>query len=440
MSFKSSYVLLTLCFVWQAIGWSRVSLGLQNNAVPSTTAPINPNANPAGGTLLETYRDRNGQPYGRYIVTEPVPIAEWEYKQVSERLYVPVPVTEPRTTSVPRHIPVVTQQLQLQNVPGLNPFAPPQQVWRYVPVVHYQTVYEQETKPFTFQKYEEKEVSKMVPVLTTKTKQVNKIVDRALGPLPNGNGSSVDGYSNANPGIAIPSNALAGNLYQQNAQLAEANRNQSRFPTRPIGPYYGYNPGLNLLSQTPAPYYPNYARPNTNPATNNPVNSMVASAQPQIPNSNLVMPAIPLRAEPNNMVAYNGYPPNPYSSNPSSPAGVGPGYPYTSVASRPLFNWPSFASGTGSLFERGLFSNNRNTSYVASNTPVTQPYVWGNSAGMNNSFNSFNGGSASGMGSSGFGFRPISNAYATPQQSWGMVPGNTYRDPMQGGMPATVLR
>lgn len=401
----------------------------------------NTNFNSAVGILLDTYRDRNGQPYGRYIVSEPVPIAEWEYKQVSEKHFVPVYVAEPRTTSIPRNVPIVTQQLQLQNIPGWNPFSPPQQVWRYVPVVQNQTVYEQETKTFTIPKYEEQEVSKMVPVLTTKTKQVSKIVDRPLGPMTNGVNAMAD-LPNPNNVLPPGTNPIQANLYQQNAQLAQSSRNQFRFPTRPIGPAYGYNPGLNLLAQMPAPYYPNYARPNTNPAINTAGNPMVAAAQ-QAPNTtninnNIVMPAIPLRPEPNNMTAYNGYGPNPnqFAPNPAYP----PIYPNVNMAARPLFNWPTFATGTGSLFDSGLFSNNRNTSYVASNTPVTQPYVLGNSNAYSNAYNGAYSNAYSGGDQSGFGFRPITNTYVTPQQSWGMVPGNTYRDPMQGGMPATVLR
>ena len=165
----------------------------------------------------------------------------------------------------------------------------------------------------------------------------------------------------------------------------------------------------------PAPYYPNYARPNTNPAINTAGNPMVAAAQ-QAPNTtninnNIVMPAIPLRPEPNNMTAYNGYGPNPnqFAPNPAYP----PVYPNVNMAARPLFNWPTFATGTGSLFDSGLFSNNRNTSYVASNTPVTQPYVLGNSNAYSNAYNGAYSNAYSGGDQSGFGFRPN----AAPSQS-----------------------
>jgi len=397
--------------VWQFVGAISTSNGFQHpipgEVMPNATAPNNNDA-AAVGILLTTYIDpTSGQPYGRYIINETVPVVEYEYRPVVEQIYLPETVTEPRTTSVPQYIPVWSQQLQLQNVPNWNPFSPPQQVWRYVPVVQYQTNYVPVTQNFTFQKYEKKEVTKMVPVVSSQSKRVPKVVDRPLGQLPSGGNTIAVSPFNANP-------------YQQAAQIAQANRN-SRFPTRPIGPVYGYHPGRNLLAQTPAPFYPNYSGPSTNPAATYVPNRLVASGSASLPstNNNIVIPAVPLRPEPNNMAGYNGYAANPYA--PAYP----PVYPYTNTASRPPFNWPSFASGTGTLFGSSLFSNSRNTQYVASNTPVTQPYVWGNNINSN---------------PSGLSFRPNTSPYAVPQQNWGMVPSNTYRDPMQGGMPATVMR
>jgi hypothetical protein len=157
-----------------------------------------------------------------------------------------------------------------------------------------------------------------------------------------------------------------------------------------------------------------------------------AGANNSQPPSN-ISPAIPLRpnSQPatNTLAGYNGYAAGVY------PPGGNPNYagvpfqgnpnqtnPYVNTASRPLFTWPSFATGTRSLFGNTLFTSNRNTNYVASNTPVAQPYLWGNS------------------NSNGPNFRPNSSPYVAPQPSWGITPGNSNRDPMQGGMPATVLR
>ncbi len=321
-------------------------------------------------------------------------------------MYVPKTITENKTTTVTQYVPIYSQQLQLQNVPGWNPFAQPQQVWKYVPIVQYQPNYVQVTQPVTYQKYEEQEVTRMVPVLSSQSKQVPRFVDRPLGQSPNG------GNTLANN----PAPSIDPNFYQQAAQVAQANRNLSRFPTRPIdypsNPGYRGIPNANLLAQAPAAYYPNlnYNPAQYNYAAYNAANPMAATANlpmqplPNTSNTNFVIPAVPLR--PNLQPA------------PNATAGY---YPYANTASRPIFTWPTFASGTGSLFSNSLFSSNRNTNYVASNTPVAQPYVWGNNQ-------------------NGISFRPTTSPYVTPQQNWGMTPGNNYRDPMQGGMPATVLR
>ncbi len=409
---KSFAVFLSTCLFSPLCGLSSIALGFQ------TAAPIHSNLNNsdgfATGTPVLTFVDpSSGQPYGRYIIHETVPIVAYSYQEVKERVYVPKTITENKTTTVTQYVPIHSQQLQLQNVPSWNPFAQPQQVWRYVPIVQYQPNYVQVTQPVTYQKYEEQEVTRMVPVLSSQSKQVPRYVDRPISQSPNG-GNTIANNS-------IPTNNP--NFYQQAAQVAQGNRSLSRFPTRPIdyptNPGYQGFPNRNLLAQAPAPYYPNpnynQAPYNTAPPYNtaqyNAANPMVASANvpaqplPNTSNTNFVIPAVPLRPNlpytPNTVAGYN---------------------PYANTASRPFFTWPTFASGTGSLFNSSLFSSNRNTNYVASNTPVAQPYVWGN----NNQ--------------NGMSFRPNTSPFAAPQQYWGMTPGNNYRDPMQGGMPATVLR
>ena len=409
---KSFAAFLSICLIPGLFGLSSIAFGFQTGA--QNIGNPNNSDELATGTPVMTFVDpSSGQPYGRYIIQETVPVVAYSYQEVKERVYIPKTVTENKTTTVTQDVPIYSQQLQLQNVPGWNPFAQPQQVWRYVTIVQYQPNYVQVTQPVTYQKYEEQEVTRMVPVLSSQSKQVPKYVDRPIGQTPNGGNTLAN-----NP---VP--PINTNFYQQVAQVAQANRNLSRFPTRPIdyptNPGYQGFPNRNLLAQAPAPYYPNSnynqapynAAPPYNTAPYNAANPMLASANfptqplPNTSNTNFVIPAVPLR--PNLQYAPNAVP---------------GAYPYANTASRPLFTWPTFASGTGSLFNNSLFSANRNTNYVASNTPVSQPYLWG----INNQ--------------NGIGFRPNTSPYLTPQQNWGMTPGNNYRDPMQGGMPATVLR
>jgi len=361
---------------------------------------------------------------------ETVPDVAYSYQAVKERVFVPRQVTENRTTTVVKYTPIQSYQLQLQNVPGLNPFASPRQVWQYVPIVQYQPNYEQVTQPVTYVKYEEQEVERQIPVLAATSKQVPRYVDRPLGPGPNGGntlaGAALNNFNN--PNFNNP------NVIQNAAQIAQANRNTSRFPTRPIDYPTNYNyrgfPNRNLVAQAPAPYYPSPA----NAPGNNPNNPMLANAgASNIPPPSNISSAVPLRPnmlpEPNSMAGYNGYPAGAYpaGSNPSYSSTPYPGNPYqanpyVNTASRPLFNLPSFVTGTGSLFGNSLFSSNRGTNYVASNIPVSQPYLWG-SGNTNGPY-----------------FRPNSSPYTTQPPTWGVTPSNSYRDPMQGGMPATVLR
>ena len=404
-----------------------MTIGFQTSG-PNVATPNN-NDGFATSTPAMTFVDpSSGLQYGRYIINETVPVVEYSYQPVKERIYVPRTVTENKTVTVTQYVPIQSYQLQLLNVPHWNPFALPQQVWQYVPIVQYQPNYHQVTQPVTYQKYEEQEVAKQIPVLTPKSKQVSRFEDRPLGQSPNGGNA-----------IATNSPVSSPNFIQQAAQIAQANRNLSRSPTRSID--YPYNPGYqrlsngNMLAQAPPPYYPN---PIYNPTPYYAANPMVQgsfAATQQVPSAlqnasppplgnnivtnNIVIPTVPLRPnmqpDPNALDGYYGY------GNPNYRATPNQAYPYTNTASRPLFNRPLFASGTGSLFSNGLFSNNRNTNYVASNTPAAQPYVWGNNL-------------------SGLTFRPNTSPYVTPQQSWGMSSGNSYRDPMQGGMPATVMR
>lgn len=422
-----SFAVFSICFATSLFLPNSIAFAVQAAAEGLNANPgLNPNPAPNNGdgfaaaAPVMTFVDPNsGQSYGRYVTMEAVPDVTYSYQRVKERVYVPRQVTENRITTVVKYTPIQSYQLQLQNVPGWNPFASPQQVWQYVPIVQYQPNYEQVNQPVTYVKYEERELDRDIPVLAAISKQVPKFVDRPLGPGPN-SGNTIAAAAPNNLGNPTFNNSSLNNanVIQNAAQIAQANRN-TRYPTRPIDYPAYYNqgfPSTNLVAQAPIPYYPNP----TPMSWTNPANPMLANAGNIQPPSNIV-PATPLRPNmvpaPNSTAGYNPY----YASAPYQ------GAPYqtpnyVNTASRPFFNLPSFATGTGSLFGSSLFTNNRNTNYVASNTPVSQPYFWGNS------------------NSNGSNFRPNSSPYTTPPQNWGVTPGNSNRDPMQGGMPATVLR
>ena len=337
----------------------------QNNlGAPGSSGPSNNSDGFANSTPVMTFVDQSGQPYGRYVKNESVPVGAYSYQQVLERVYVPKTVTKERTITQTQYTPVYSYQPQLRNIYSWNPFAPPQQVWQYVPIVQYQPNYVQVVQPVTYQEYEAKDVPRMIPVFETKSELRSRFVDLPLATGPSG--------SNA---IANNPNAFNNNPYQQAAQIAQANRNTSRFPTRPIDYPYA-NPGYlaqqyagpqHLVAQAPLPYYPN---PSILPNSTN-----TTAGYP----TNTVIPSVPLRPGPANSIASN---PNGYGygySNFQTPTYQQP-FPapaYSNVASRPILQWP-LRSGNGSLFGSSLFNSNRNPSYVATNTPAGQPYLWGN--------------------------------------------------------------
>jgi len=428
--FSKSLVRLLITFSFAiSLACCPIAFGLQpagpsGLASPSGTA-LNGSDGSAGQFVMPFVDPVSGQSYARYIIRETVPDVGYSYQTVEERIFVPTTKTENKTVTETQMVPIYSQQLQLRNVPSWNPFVQPRQVWQYVPIVQYQPNYVQVTRPMTYQVFEERVVPKQIPVLRPQSREVERYVDRPTGPLAGGDNTVANN--------TVANNSLSNqNFYQQNAQLAQLNRNTSRLATRPIGypynPAYQSAPNLNLVAQAPPAYYPNNFAPNSSVApgytASQPQNiASTSSANIQSTNNNLVLPAIPLRPnfQPNahNMAGYYGN-----SSNGSPNYGTAPygSNPYAATASKPLFSWPKFASSTGSLFSSDLFSNNRNASYVASNTPVAQPF-----AGAGSTQNSL-------------GFRPITSSYTTPQQNWGMTQADSYRDPVQGGMPATTMR
>jgi len=193
-------------------------------------------------TFLDMY---SGQPWGRYVVSETVTVPKYEYREVKDKVWVPVWVQEPRQTTTTQYDQVVSYQLRPRSVPSANPFAAPQQILEYVPIVQYQPRNAQTTQMTAYQKYEEREVSRMVPVLVNASEQRQRFVDRPLS-------------ASATPGVATS------NLVQDSAMLAQANRTTARYPTRAIdyptqpkygSPVYGYT-SSNTTWNTPVTLAP----------------------------------------------------------------------------------------------------------------------------------------------------------------------------------------
>lgn len=219
-------------------------------------------------TFLDMY---SGQPWGRYVVSETVTVPKYEYRQVKDKVWVPVWVQEPKQMTMTQYDPVVSYQLRPRSVPGMNPFAPPQQIVEYAPIVQYQPRNVQVTQMASYQKYEEREVSRMVPVLVNASEQRARFVDR---PLTAGTAST---------GTAT---AASSNLIQESAMLAQANRTTARYPTRAIdypstptygSPVYGYT-ASNATWNSPVTLVPPPA--GTAPVVN------VANSPTQLPQAN----------------------------------------------------------------------------------------------------------------------------------------------------------
>ncbi len=412
-----------------------------NTATTNTNQPNNNSDGFAASAPVMTFVDQTGQPYGRYIINEAVPVVNYSFQQVTERIYMPKTVTENKTVTKTQYTPIYSYQPQLRNVPSSNPFASPKKVWQNVLVVQYQPSYVQVNEPVTYQKYELQDVPRMVPILLTQSEQRPRFVDRPLVNTPNGNTPNA-----ANAITMNPSNFYGNNIVQQTAQTAQDNRNASRFPTSPMvypvsnpagnypGTSYGQYP--NSIAQAPLPYYPNTGNPaySTSTYASNSVLPAVPVQQSNPSGQNLVASNQPVQPpyQQQYPASYQQYPAS-YQQYPASyqqyPAYSQPSQPtsYTNTASLPVYQWPAFVSATGSLFSSDPFSSSSiPPSYVASNTPYsqpyTQPYIWGNS------------------NQTATDFRPNSSPYATPPPTWGMSPASTYRDPMQGGMQATELR
>lgn len=394
------------------------------------------------------------QLWGRYVVSETVTVPKYEYTAVKERVWVPVWVQEPQATTMTHYDSIVSYQLQPRSIPSMNPFAQPQQIMEYAPIVQYQPRNVQVMQMTTYQKYEEREIDRMVPKLVNASEQRARFVDRPLTSDPS------DG-----PKLS--------NLVQESAMVAQANRTSARYATRSIDygtPSFamGASPALWTAPQTLVPPGPPSAASSQVPATMasyatamppttiaSPPSSILvgngvtySAALVPVPSPNLAYNPIasapnpafyagqlaPPAAGPSALVAMgptpqNGmppYPPNGYPPNGYPPAGYPPaGYPPGANAAAPSsFAW---LTGNQTLFPTTMFSTQSastmptpggapaNVSAISSNAPVflrkNSPTPPPPTYGVNPSA------------------APVAGAPAPP-----------YRDPMQAGLPPTVLQ
>lgn len=380
-------------------------------------------------TPVMTFMDMNtGQPWGRYVVSETVTVPKYEYKEFKERVWVPTWVQEPRATTATQYEQVVSYQLRPRSVPSWNPLTPPQQILEYAPIVQYQPRNVQAMQMTTYQKYEEREITRMVPVLVNASEQRAKFVDRPLTSPPS-------------------SGPMASNIVQESAMVAQASRTSARYPTRSIdypsttygSPTYAYtSPTVawsapRTLVPSPATSVANSGVPATNasysyvatPAANTmptsvgtPPNSIIvgngtvySSALVPVPSALVASnPMVPVPT--NNVVGTPSYSYNPYAYAPNggyAPNGAVPtaypptAYPPTAYAPtayaqygmNPYATSPyaspysSWGTSTGSLFSSNMFqTQSRSTAPVANtamvpNTPAyasNAPNFWGRSA------------------------------------------------------------
>jgi hypothetical protein len=362
-------------------------------------------------TFLDMY---TGQPWGRYVVSETVTVPKYEYREVKDKVWVPTWVQEPKQTTTTQYDPIVSYQLRPRSVPSANPFAPPQQIVEYVPIVQYQPRNVQTTQMTAYQKYDVKEVSRMVPVLINASEQRQKFVDRPLS-------------ASGTPGVA------SSNLIQDSAMLAQANRTTARYPTRSIdyptnptygSPVYGYTaqnttwnapvtltppppptaaqytarqtataPIVPIVSQTAAPSYPPvyagtgtpippasgpammpYQAPSMPPPTyaGTAVPNGYAYPQAGYPQAGYPQAGYPQAGYPQAGYASNGYPQAGYASNGYPAAGYPPmnygvpsyGYPANAYA--------AWYARQGTLFPTTLFgATGGQSSLVSGGYPYT---------------------------------------------------------------------
>jgi hypothetical protein len=416
-----------------------------------------------------TFLDMNtGQPWGRYVVSETVTVPKYEYLEVKERVWVPTWAQEPRPTTVTQYDPIVSYQLKPRSIPSANPFSPPQQIVEYAPIVQYQPRNVQVMQMTTYQKYEEREISRMVPQLVNASEQRTKFVDRPL---------------TANPSAG----PMASNLVQESAMVAQANRTSARYATRSIdypasssygSPMYAIAPSNATWSAPrtlapPPPMSQGVSGVAAMPASYVNPSQTFANATPSSPPESIVVGngitySSALVPVPSAWVASNPTP-VPNAAFPNATAFAGPTQP---MANAPYYGYPqgypqATAMGypTANPYAANPYAANpyAPNPYGAPNT-ASNPYAWLTSSGTLFSTNLFANRSTGTTAVPGASALPNASAYTSnapvpskpsAQAGAAAYPGtylypptvnstNTaaypYRDPMQMGAPPTVMR
>ena len=305
-------------------------------------------------TFLDMY---TGQPWGRYVVSETVTVPKYEYRDVKDKVWVPTWVQEPKQTTTTQYDPIVSYQLRPRSVPSANPFAPPQQIVEYVPIVQYQPRNVQTTQMTAYQKYEEREVSRMVPVLVNASEQRQRFVDRPLS-------------ASGTPGVATS------NLIQDTAMLAQASRTTARYPTRSIdyptqptygSPVYGYT-ASNATWNTPVVMAP------PPPASAPQYTARQAATAPIVPiaSQTSVPSSPPVYAGTGTPIPPSSGPPTMPFAYPPAPAGQ-PSYSYTPYP-QAGYPQPTYASNPNPYPPNAYPPNAYAANPYAANPYAASPY------------------------------------------------------------------
>lgn len=397
---KKALLLVGLAFC------SKDSLAQQFNSSnpPDPSTPVQ-NSQQFVSTITDPY---TGKQYDRYRVQEMVPVSVWKQEKIIERRAVPRWVTENVKVAETQYVPFFEYQPQQRILNRWNPFGPPQVILEYVPVTRYQAIATVAERPQTFQKYEEQNVEVLVPKLVQSTQATEKWVDRER--TPNANGMAA--VTSANP-------------IQNAADLAMANRNSQlpRYTTHPMDGWYSgtpvpagaypYSAFGNIANAPRQPYYGNSSPnlPMMFPGGTSPIVPMSQNPNPQaqLVSNQAIVPPVSY-ATPNHFPAMMPAS-NAYASNPPL-----------------LFQWPSWSNNNGPLFRQDWFRQNQTAPYgtqpISGTIYPSYPTI-ANQSTVN-------------------GYLRPSTSPLMPQATsptWGTFGGSeSYRDPIQAGIPPTVLR
>ncbi len=374
---------------------------------PQTGNPVAPTASAPTRQFVGSFIDPStGKQYDRYWEQENVPMPRWEQREVTERRMVPQWVTENIKTTEVRYVPTIEYQPRQRVLNRWNPMAQPQVAVDYVPITRYQSVYEVVDRPHQYQKYVEQDVKVLIPKLVEATESRMKLVDRE--------------HTSTSAQTAGTPNAI-----QNAAEIAMANRNSQappRYTTRPIDGWYSG-------SQAPAATYPYSPYAYVASVPNSPYYGSSYANNPTLLPGGMgpILPMSPIRMPQTQMV-----------SNQTAVSPVGYGYPNTYppasglpnayAVTRPAFQWPTWTSNNGPLFRQDAFRQNQSTPYAYGTQPYGSAYSYPMLADQSQ---------LNGM------LRPSTSPLLPQSQpsTWGNLGGiQTYRDPIQAGLPPTVLR